>query len=177
MKVSGSSAVMSQPVDSFRGAWQGHTRNKQQVLGDSSYTHNLCQMINYSVSGLQSGSGKWFLLKPVPKSWAFSPNTRFHSREEGSATAVHDWFTLAQHATDTKLSLLYPHWQAYLSKSHVLAGVCSPLQASCSMRSCGEMMGSQHNKGTQLITADCHCYAQGFNLTMVFVSAWCVIFF
>ncbi len=58
------------------GRWTGgsrqdhleHTGNKAQVLPDSSYPSLGQKTITSSVSGLQSGFGKWFSLKPVPKS-------------------------------------------------------------------------------------------------------------
>lgn len=140
-----SRSVTSQHVDSdrnfctyFRPAWiTPNTRNTKHKYYQTVHTQVKCQLsYRQHVSGLQSGSGKWLLLKPVPKSWAFSPNTKIP--QQTGRGLCHGSTRLGLHHLHTT------HWQTvtYQGQSGLLAGVCCPLQASCSTCSCREMKSS-----------------------------------
>lgn len=122
-----------------------------------------------SVSGLQSGSGEWFSLKPVPKSWAFFPNTIFHSREgglyHGSTCLVHSSSILQTHC-----SVMCGHIPEYVS---FFTDVCCPLQTSCS---CGQIMGTQWDKHPLPHQTKVQSLCSVFDFTMVFVCMMCYIF-
>lgn len=97
-----------------------------------------------SVSGLQSGSGKRLLRKPVPKSWAFSPNQKIPQQRWG---LCHGSTRLGLHLythTEYRVSLMYQaHRMWHTCISLFPAGVCCPLQTSWSLCSCGGIKSSQ----------------------------------
>lgn len=146
---------------SFRAAWQHnseHTeKQKTQVLPDSSHLSLLSDYYYQKlVSGLQSGSGKWFLLKPVPKSRGFSPNTKIpQQRGGGLCHGSTDWvYSVSTHNIQNTVNAFCIHTDShpYLGESQFFVGVYRPLQASCSTCSCREM-SSQYNQNQ---TTD-HC--------------------
>lgn len=142
----------------FRPAWITlNTRNTKHKYYPTVDTQVKCQWSSRQhVSGLQSGSGKWSLLKPVPKSWAFSPNTKIPQQTGGGL--CHGSTRLGLHHLHTTHWQTVIHTRASLGFLWVFAAPCRP----AAPHTPEERWRAVHKTRTrQLITADCQLLCSG----------------